>query len=146
MQENDELSALREAARRFHVAFVTRPKQAVADGQLVTVGYDVDLTATHDHPHGLVSPGCVECEPVLATLDALAKHALPKGKHEALYEITVRRGALVFGRTHGGVAEVSATISVTHRTGVGARPGPCEDECLAAIVEGLEKLGVRRQS
>jgi hypothetical protein len=140
--ESDD-GELRELVRRYRMVWGSHPELAVRDRALVPIGFDVELSATYDHPAHPPMPGCPECAPVLEALRRVAYAALPRGEHASWYEVHVSN-AMGFDPRHGRRPELTATIAIMHRGDVsGGPPDDCQRACLDETRARLVALGAQ---
>jgi hypothetical protein len=140
-EEND--IELRELVRRHGVIWETHPELALCDGALAPIGFDVELSATGDHPAHPLSAGCPECAPVEAALRRIALAVLPRGEHASWYDVHVS-DAVQIDPAHGSRAELSATIAILHIGTVNRPTDECERACLALVRARLVALGAQQ--
>lgn len=136
---DDDLATL---VRRHQMQWHVRPELADLGGELVTIGFVVELTATHDAPSHPPAAGCDECVPVRRALERVATAVLPKGEHASWYEITIPPAQLQFS---GRRAELVASIVVLHRGTVNRPADECERACLHEIRTHLSALGAHER-
>ncbi|MHB8879709.1 MAG: hypothetical protein ACYC8T_38975 [Myxococcaceae bacterium] len=133
---------LRELALRHGVRYEVLPDMQVVDGQVVRVGFDVQLYGLHEHPEG-VTPGCPECARVYAALREIAAWILPTEERPSRYEIEGFDRALHLAPDLTDRDEVRLEVKVLHRRDFFAPIDRCEKRCLAEMKQKLARLGVR---
>lgn len=138
----DNAFELQELVRRHRVTWESRQELAVQGGELMPIGFTVELNAVHDHPAHPPSPGCPECAPVRAALLRICQAVLPRGEHASWYDVHVGTG-LGMNPRRGDALELSATIEILHRGTINRPPDECERACLAEIRGHLAALGVQ---
>jgi hypothetical protein len=136
-----DLVHLRELVRRHQICWESRPERAAVDGTARQVGFIVEITATHDHPHPEPVSGCAQCEAPLRALEAVIGFILPKDRRDSVYDVRVPRGALQYDRRRRNRPELRATIAVLHADGADRPVDACEERCRREIVHKLEELG-----
>lgn len=132
---------LRELVERFQVCWCTSRENAVIDGEVRPIGFNIELSAVHDHPERPPTPGCPECEPVLAALREIVEFVLPKDARDSRYEVHLKRLGLEFSGAHRDRPEVVALIQVLHKRGVNDPIDACEVRCLNEMTKALADLG-----
>jgi hypothetical protein len=135
-----QLAHLREFVQRYQICWESRPEYAAVEGTTRPIGFVIEITATHDRPHHAPVGGCPECEPPLRALEAVVGFVVPKAHRDSVYDVQVRRGAMVYAPRRWNRPEVSATIHVQHADGFDRPIDPCEERCRREIVEKLEAL------
>lgn len=119
------------------------PHQAVVGGELVTTGFDVELTGRHVRPEHPPEPGCEECVDVHRSLRRIAEAALPPERAQTMLHIRAYEPSLVMS-SPDGPALVRLTIEVAHREGPNGEVDLCERGCVDELVDNLRGLGVRQ--
>jgi hypothetical protein len=136
---------LTEAVRRHQVCWEESPLfHYTLDGEKMTIGFDLGLYGTHDHPQHPLFPGCEECSAVHRALEEIAQWIIPKKETESQYEIEVDFPALVFSRLRENRPEVKLTIKIMHRSGFDRPVDACEIACIQEMEAKLEKIGAKR--
>jgi hypothetical protein len=134
--------AMSELVDRHQICWEVWPEQTVVDGQLRTVGFQIELHGRHHHPKHRLTPGCDGCMAVYAALRRLGEFVLPKKGRASEYDIQCFDGRLHYepGTTDGNVV---VTIRLTHGSGYSRPVDACELTCLSEIQERLDALGAR---
>lgn len=137
----EQLASLRALVGEYQVCWEKRPEQAVVGGAMRQVGFVVEISAAHGHPHAPPVAGCPACAPPLRALEQIVAFVLPRGEHESSYQVQIRWGAMQYAPRRGNRPEVGASIHILHKSGADRPIDACEHQCLAEIVSGLQKLG-----
>ena len=137
---------LKELVERFRVCWKAWPEYTYVDGKRRQIGFDLDLSGTHEpwvkHP----DPGCEHCQRVFAGLRQIAEWVLPKEERLSKYEIEPFDQSIRYTRTHKNRPDVQLAISIAHR-GVWEEPvDECEERCLKEMEERLRDLGASEGS
>ena len=140
------MQALAKLARRYGVHYRVWPERSVdpATGDLIQIGFELDLKGSHDHPARPPLPGCSECVEVYHALRRIAEWALPPVKRASQFDISVFDGKLRPLLDDEARSEVQVVVRVLHREGVERPVDDCERECLAELEARLVQLGVHR--
>ena len=77
MDQEETINQLKDLIQRHKVCYEVWPENLVAKGQLVKVGFDLELEGTHEHPGSEVLPGCPHCQEVYRDLQRIAEWIMP---------------------------------------------------------------------
>ena len=132
---------LRKVVAKHAVTYEVSPSQVPRAGELRTIGYDLRLTARHSPPLASTTPGCAECIAVWQQLCTIVEAVLPERRHSS-FSIRHFDSALHIEPRRSATPEVELVLEVRHQTDYEAPADPCEAECLAAIIQGLKRLGM----
>ncbi len=133
-----------ERTKRYRVCWEVKPEYAYIDGSPDArreIGYCVTLYGTHDHPRVPPSPGCPECVPVREALAAIIEFVRPDETHASHYDVHINHQSLEYAKARRERPDVSATLTILHRSGVSRPVDDCEDKCLREILDKLRTLG-----
>lgn len=143
--ESDK-AKLEELVERFRVCWRDWPEYIYADGHERQIGFELDLSGTHEpwvkHPE----PGCEHCQRVFAALHEIAEWILPKDERPSTYEIEVFDRAIRYTAAHKGRPDVQLAIRILHRNGWDQPVDECEERCLQEMKARLAEIGACRQS
>jgi len=128
-----------DLVRRYRMTWRTQPELAMHDGQLMPIGFTVQIIARYAHPAHPPLPDCPECAPVRRALRLVADAVVPKGEHVAWYNVQVLEAVQYDGARDPAL---SATITVLHKGRENRPPDDLEIACVTEIRENLQELGV----
>ena len=135
-------SRLRELAQAHCVRYEVWPELLMAHGQMVKVGYDLELCGVHDHGEEQVVAGCPHCQHTYAVLRQIAEWILPADKRPSWYDIEPFDHALHEAPLRKFRPEVVLSVKILHRHGFDAPIDECEQRCLKEMRGKLESIGV----
>jgi L-asparaginase II len=110
-------------------------------GKQTQVGFELELSGTHETGADHASPGCPACRSIFSALKAVAEHVLPKDERASRYEIEPYEPALRYSSLRGNRPDVTLKVKILHRQGFDKPVDGCELRCLAEIKADLHKLG-----
>jgi len=135
---------LRELAEAHHVCYEVWPESLMVKGQLVKVGYNLELYGVHDHPEEQIIPGCAHCQHTYAVLRQIAEWVLPTEKRPSRYEIEPFDHAWHETPKRKFRPDVVLSVKILHRHGFDQPVDECEERCLREMREKLTSLGIMR--
>jgi hypothetical protein len=109
------LSELRDLVQQHPMRWHATAESAVVDGELRTIGLELELSAVHAHPGHPPTLGRPECRPVVSALGRVMAAVLPTGHRRSHYEVLVPGSTLTYGQ--GGRPEIVASITILARRG-----------------------------
>ena len=134
---------LQAQVERFQVRFEVAPEYAYVNDERRSVGWTIELSASHESGPHYPTPGCPMCAPVEHALAAIVAAVVPKDPREAYCETHVASARHSLSHTHALRPEMTATISIVHRESATAPIDECETRCLHDIVAKLRSLHAR---
>lgn len=142
MAQEETINQLKDLVQRHQVCYEVWPENLVMSGQLVKVGFALELEGAHEHPGSEVLPGCVHCQEVFNNLERIADWIRPTEKRPTTYEIQPFDRAIRYSPKRKRRSEVSLTIKIIHRQGYDQPVDDCEQMCLKEMRGKLAELGV----
>ena len=133
---------LRDLVTRHGVRYEVCPHYEMTHGEKMMVGFDLELSGTHDHGHARLSPGCPSCDETYADLKTMAEAILPPEDRATDYEILPFDHALHISPHHPASAEVLLSLRVEHKQHYFSPVDECEESCLKEMLDKLAALGV----
>jgi len=134
------LEHLRKQVRTHKLCYELSLEQAVDEGKVKAVGFEIDLYATHDHPAYPPMPGCSECVPVLAALQEVLDFVLPERTERTSSTVHTAGGFSSSAARHHRL-DIKATVLIDHLGDVLAPIDPCEQSCRDKMLARLQQLG-----
>ena len=141
MDEKNSKAEMEHLVQRFRVCWEVNREQAVVDGNLRDIGFDLDLYGTHEPGTDHVTPGCEHCHRVQSALRQIAEWILPREERPSTYEISVENQSLIYSPRRRNRPEVRVTIRILHRSGFEQPIDDCELRCLADMKQALIDIG-----
>ena len=138
---NDQSLVLMDLVKRYQVCWEVWPEYLMVDGKQQQVGFELELSGTHEPGTGHVSPGCPACRHVYSALLAVAGRILPKEERPSRYEIGPYEQALRYSAVRGNRPDVTLSVKIVHRRGFDQPVDQCETRCLKEMKEHLSELG-----
>jgi hypothetical protein len=139
---NNETSTLRDLVPRYRVCWEVWPENAMVDGKVRQIGFELELSGTHPPEVKNFNPGCHYCQEVFGALLRIAKHILPPNSGQpSEYNIDPYEQRISYSQKRGSRPDVSLKIHIVHRQGFRA-VDDCEQRCLGEMERRLATLGV----
>ena len=142
MAQEETINQLRDLIRRHKVCYEVWPENLVVNGQIVKVGFDLELDGVHEHMDNRVQPGCPHCQEVYKDLQRVAEWIMPMEERPTTYEIQPFDRAIHYAPWRKLRSEVSLNIKIIHRHGFDQPVDDCEQRCLKEMRQRLAELGV----
>lgn len=137
---------LQESVRRFRVCWDVWPEYVLVDKQTRQVGFELELSGTHEAGVEHAVPGCEHCRRVFAALSDIADWILPKEKRASRYDLEPYQPRLHYSGSRDFRPDVALAIRILHRTD-GLNPvDACELRCLEEMKQRLHELGASQGS
>ena len=142
MTQEETVNQLKKLVQKHQICYEVWPENLAKNGQIVKVGFDLELDGVHEHPGSEVAPGCRHCQEVFKDLQRIADWIMPKEERPTTYEIQRFDHALHFAPRRKLRREVSLTIKIIHRHGYDQPVDDCEQMCLKEMRQKLAEIGV----
>lgn len=144
-QETDQetIAHLQDLVRKHNVFYAVYQERVLKEESMERVGFDLELYGIHDHPQGIINPGCDQCEAVYEDLKQIAEWILPKEERASVYKIAPFDRALHMPPSRQFRPEVELQIRILHRHDPEQPIDDCERFCLKEMREKLAALGAR---
>lgn len=139
-----DLSALRKLVDLHDVGYEVYPDRIVAQGEVRTVGFEIQLLGTHAHGSTRLTPGCELCANTWSDLRRIAEWIIPDGPRESRFDIQPFDGALHMAPSRGLRPEVALSLMIQHKHMFDAPLDDCELKCLREIEQRFQQIGARR--
>jgi hypothetical protein len=130
-----DLQRLQSLVHRLDVGWHVRSELGM---KAEPIGFVVELTASHGHPHHRPVLGCPECQPVVEALTEIAHAIVPRDEPDVRCDIHVDTGRHEF---EGAKPVMTATITILHLGDVTAPQDQSERQALEEIVSALRRIG-----
>lgn len=134
-------SVLVDLVKRYQVCWEVWPESLMVGGKQQQVGFELELSGTHEPGTGHVSPGCPACRHVYSALLSIADCVLPKEERPSRYEIEPYEQALRYSAVRGNRPDVTLSVKILHRKGFDQPVDQCEMRCLDEMKQRLRQLG-----
>ena len=138
---NDQSLVLVELVKRHQVCWEVWPEYLIVGGKQQQVGFELELSGTHEPGTEHVSPGCPACRHVYRALHSIADSILPKDERPSRYEIGPYEQALRYSAVRGNRPDVTLSLKIVHRRGFDQPVDQCEMRCLEEMKQCLRQLG-----
>jgi hypothetical protein len=132
---------LADLVKRYQVCWEVWPEYLMVGGKQQQVGFELELSGTHEPGTGQVSPGCPACRQIYSALVVIADCILPKEERPSRYEIGPYEQALRYSAVRGGRPDVALSVKILHRRGFDQPVDQCEVRCLEEMKQRLRQLG-----
>ena len=141
MGTETEPSFLADLVNRYRVCWEVWPEYLMVGGKERQVGFELELSGTHEPGTGHVDPGCPACRRIYAALRAVAEWIFPKEERPSMYEIGPYEQALRYSAGRGNRPDVALSVKIVHRRGFDQPVDDCEMRCLKEMKANLAELG-----
>lgn len=143
---SERLERLKDFVRQHRVCWEVLPEQLVVEGgQILQVGFNLNLCGAHAHDSDRPRPGCEQCVVIYRHLREIAEWIVPKDERPSRYEIEIFDSAVRYDPVRDNRPDVTVTIKILHRSQVDAPVDQCEVFCLHEMEEKLSQIGVQYQ-
>jgi len=143
--DDNERATVQGLVERHRVTFHVYPEQHVQAGELVQIGYALELEGRHAVPRHPPEPGCDECAIVFSALGRVARWAAPQEAREERstdFVIEPFRPHLTYDPSDLH-AKVVLVAKIVHRFDYSAQIDDCERRCCAEVEARLTAIGAR---
>lgn len=141
-----EVDTLRETVARYRVCWDVWPEFALVKGKRMQIGFELELSGTHEPGVEHPSPGCEHCQRVFLGLVEIADWIQPKERRLSRYEIEPYQQTLRYSQRRNSRPDVSLSLRILHRED-GLQPvDPCEERCLDEMEHRLGEIGACKGS
>ena len=134
-------SFLSDLVNRYKVCWEVWPEYLMVGGKQQQVGFELELSGTHESGTEHVSPGCPACRHVYRALLSIADSILPKEERPSRYETGAYEQILRYSAVRGNRPDVTLSVKILHRRGFDQPVDPCEMRCLEEMKQRLRQLG-----
>ena len=134
-------AVLCELVQRYRVCWEVWPDYVVVAGRKRQIGFQLELSGTHERGVEHPTPGCQHCREVFAALQVIAVHILPREERPSVYQIESFEPAIHYSPMRRNRPEVSLTIRITHRNHFDRPVDECAVRCLEEMKQRLRELG-----
>jgi hypothetical protein len=142
--ENTE-RRLKELVEKFQVCWEALADCYPVKKEIRQIGYQLELTGTHEEGVEHPLPGCEHCRHVWRALEAIAHWIIPSQYRETRYEIVPFDQGIQYAPERKFRPEVSLRILIGHRSGFDRLMDDCEQLCLKEMTDKLNQIGARRK-
>jgi len=135
---------LRELVERFEVCWEALADCYYVKKQIRQIGFQLELTGTHEEGVERPSPGCERCRRVWRALKMIADWVIPKEIRDSDYDVYPFEQTIQYNRKRKFRPEVSLSIWIRHRSGFDREVDACEERCLNEMMQKLREIGARK--
>lgn len=130
-----------ELAERFRVCSDVWPDYTFVGHERRQIGFQLELSGTHEHGPEHPEPGCDECHEIYSALVRIAESVLPKENEDCTYQLEPYDQGLRYSARHGNRPEITLTVRILHRKAFDHPVDASEVRYLNEIQQRLEELG-----
>ena len=141
---NTAPQAMKESVDRFHVRWEALPDYYYVKKVKRQIGFNLELTGTHEAGVEHPQPGCEHCRKVWKALKEIADWIVPKEERDTDYEIVPYDQSIHYDALRKFQPEVSLKIWIRHRSGFDREVDTCEVRCLNEMTQRLKEIGARK--
>ena len=138
---NDQSPFLADLVKRYQVCWEVWPECLMVSGNVRQIGFELELSATHEFETEHDGPGCPACQRIYGALHALADWILPREERPSMYEIGPYETALRYSAVRRNRPDVTLSVKIVHRRGFEQPVDDCELRCLKEMKGHLAELG-----
>jgi len=135
---------LKEFVERFQVCWEALPDYYPVKKELRQIGFQLELTGTHEQGVKHPLPGCQHCHDVRQALQGIADWIIPKEYRDSDYDIVPYDQSIHYDPKRKFRPEVSLRIWIRHRSGFDREVDACEMHCLNEMTQKLMEIGARK--
>jgi hypothetical protein len=135
---------LKELVERFEVCWEVLADCYYVNKRIRQIGFQLELTGTHEEGVGQPGPGCEHCRRVWRALKAIADWIIPKEIRDSGYDVYPFDQTIQYSKARNFRPEVSLSIWIRHRSGFDHELDACEVRCLNEMTQKLGELGARK--
>ena len=129
---------------RFEVCWEVRSDCYYVKQRIRQVGFQLELTGTHEEGVEHPSPGCQHCLNVWQALKEISDWIIPKEIRDSEYNVYPFDQTIRYCKERRFRPDVSLSIWIRHRSGFDREVDACEVRCLNEMTEKLQQLGARK--
>lgn len=135
------IGSLAELVTRHRVCWEVWPEVRFVHQKQQQVGFELELSGTHDFAGQHGGPDCQGCREVFLVLYAIVWYILPPEGRPSRYEIGPYEQALRYSAVRGNRPDITLTVKVLHRQDFDLPVDQCEVRCLEEMKARLKDLG-----
>ena len=117
---------LADLVNRYQVCWEVWPEHLMVGGKDRQVGFELELSGTHEPETSHIGPGCPACRRIYGALRCVADWILPKDERTSRYEIGPYDQAIRYSAVRGNRPDVTISVKIVHRTGFDEPVDACE--------------------
>ena len=133
---------IRELAQRYHVCWDVWPEYAFINHEKRQIGFELDLSGTHNGGGEHPEPGCKKCLEIYQALVRIAQNVLPSGNSDVVPELGPYDQGIHYSARRGNRPEVVLRIRIVHRKAFERSVDAAEIRYLEKLQQRLEDLGI----
>lgn len=141
MESVDRVARLTEVVTHYRVCWEVWPELLYTNHKQQQVGFELELSGTHQLEGQCSGPGCPGCKQVFLALHAIAEYILPAEGRPSRYEIGPYEKVVRFSAARGNRPDVILAVKVLHRRGLDQPVDPCEVRDPEEMKSRLRELG-----
>ncbi len=136
----DDLSPS-DLVARFHVCSGVWPDYAFINHEKRQIGFQLELSGTHEPSSGNAEPGCPQCHQVYQAMVRIAESVLAEKNEDYTYEIQPYDQGIRYSPRHGNRPEITLAIRIFHRKDLELPVDQAATRYLNDIQQRLDALG-----
>ena len=144
--QHDSPEELAELVHHYRVCWEMWPLRLPRDGQLVQVGFELDLLGTPPGDRGSLLPGQERGLELFQALGRIAHWAAAKAPPSVEYEFRLFSSAIHYSERRRNRPDITLAIEIVHRADYGAALDADQVECVRGLIDSLTSLGVQQTS
>lgn len=133
---------IRELVERFHVCQDVWPEYMFIEHEKRQIGFELDLSGSHNAAEEHPEPGCDECIGLYKALVRIAEEVLPPAGNDTTYQFEPYDQAIHYSAQRGNRPEVVLRIRILHRKAFEQSVDPAEFQYMEILQRRLEEWGI----
>jgi hypothetical protein len=133
---------IRELVERFHVCWDVWPEYTFINHEKRQIGFELDLSGTHEGWEKHPEPGCGQCQEIYKELVRIAKDVLPNADEDTTCQFEPYDQGIHYSPRHGNRPEVVLRIRIVHRQAFEQPVEAAQFRYLATLQQRLEEWGI----
>jgi hypothetical protein len=134
----------RELVERFHVCWDVWPEYTFINHEKRQIGFELDLSGTHERGEEHPEPGCEKCLEIYQALVRIAEAVLPSANQDTTHQFEPYDQGIHYSPRRGNRPEVVLRIRIIHRKAFRRPVDDAQLQYLEDLQRRLEEWGIGR--
>ena len=135
---------IRELIQRFHVCWDVWPEYTFIKHEKRQIGFELDLSGTHEGGEGHPEPGCEKCLDTYQALLRIAETVLPTSNPDITQQFEPYDQGIHYSHRRGNRPEILLRIRIIHRKAFDQPVDDAQVAYLEDLQRRLEEWGIGR--
>ncbi len=137
----DQRAQLKQLVTRYRVCWDVWPEYVYVASKRRQIGFELELSGTHEPNIEHPSPGCEHCRRVFLALVETAEWILPRETRPTRYDLEPYETKIHYSQVRNSRPDVSLSMKILHRQGGFDPVDACEVRCLSEMQQRLREVG-----